>query len=121
MAIAGRGSGVILCRSAPLPVIFYQGRHTSFGYPIWSQPTGAQDAYNTGDIISHNGKLYRSKVDGNLWAPDAYPDGWEVVIVAAGADLLISLVPAELPMPDLPAAYTGLVCPVVLDRLGKLD
>lgn len=37
-----------------------------------------------------------------------------VVIVAAGADLLLSLVLAELPVLDLPVAYSGLVCPVVL-------
>lgn len=50
------------------------------GYPVWSQPTGAHDAYNTGDIVNYNGALYRSLIDGNTWAPDAYPDGWEVVM-----------------------------------------
>ena len=49
------------------------------GYPVWSQPSGAHDAYNTGDIVSHNGTLYKSAIDGNVWAPDAYPQGWEVV------------------------------------------
>ena len=48
------------------------------GYPLWSQPTGAHDAYNTGDIVSYDGTLYRSLIDGNTWSPDAYPDGWEV-------------------------------------------
>lgn len=46
-------------------------------YPEWVQPTGAHDAYNTGDIVSYKGKLYRSTIDGNVWAPDAYPAGWE--------------------------------------------
>ena len=49
------------------------------GYPIWSQPSGAHDAYNTGDIVNYNGTLYKSVIDGNVWAPDAYPQGWEVV------------------------------------------
>ena len=49
------------------------------GYPVWSQPTGAHDAYNTGDIVNYNGTLYKSLIDGNVWAPDAYPQGWEVV------------------------------------------
>ena len=49
------------------------------GYPEWVQPLGASDAYNTGDIVSYNGVLYRSTVDGNVWAPDAYPEGWEAV------------------------------------------
>lgn len=49
------------------------------GYPIWSQPTGAHDAYNTGDIVDYNGTLYKSLIDGNTYPPDAYPAGWEVV------------------------------------------
>lgn len=48
------------------------------GYPVWSQPTGAHDAYNTGDIVNYNGTLYKSLIDGNAWSPDAYPAGWEV-------------------------------------------
>lgn len=50
---------------------------TDAGYPVWSQPTGALDAYNAGDIVEQNGVLYRSTIDGNVWPPDAYPDGWE--------------------------------------------
>lgn len=49
------------------------------GYPVWSQPTGAHDAYNKGDIVNYNGSLYRSTIDGNIWSPDAYSAGWEVV------------------------------------------
>lgn len=48
------------------------------GYPKWVQPLGASDAYNKGDIVDYNGTLYRSTIDGNAWAPDAYPAGWEV-------------------------------------------
>lgn len=51
---------------------------TETGYPVWSQPTGAHDAYNTGDIVSYNDTLYRSLIDGNTWSPEAYPAGWEV-------------------------------------------
>ena len=49
---------------------------TSGGYPEWVQPLGASDAYNTGDIVSYNGTLYKSVIDANVWAPDAYPAGW---------------------------------------------
>lgn len=49
------------------------------GYPVWSQPSGAHDTYNTGDIVNYNGTLYRSLIDGNVWSPDAYPNGWEKV------------------------------------------
>lgn len=48
------------------------------GYPIWAQPSGAHDAYNTGDIVSYNGTLYQSTIDGNVWSPDTYKDGWKV-------------------------------------------
>jgi chitodextrinase len=50
------------------------------GYPVWSQPTGAHDAYNTGDIVNYNGTLYKCLIDGNVYAPDAYPAGWEVYV-----------------------------------------
>ena len=50
---------------------------TENGYPEWVQPLGASDAYNTGDIVSYNGVLYRSTIDNNVWAPDTYPAGWE--------------------------------------------
>lgn len=49
------------------------------GYPVWSRPTGAHDAYNTGDIVNYNGVLCESLIDGNIWSPDEYPAGWKVV------------------------------------------
>lgn len=51
---------------------------TDEGYPIWSRPTGAHDAYNTGDIVDYNGALYKSLIDGNVYSPDEYPSGWEL-------------------------------------------
>lgn len=48
------------------------------GYPIWSQPTGAQDAYNIGDIVEHNGTLYKSKIDGNTTEPGTDDRWWEI-------------------------------------------
>ena len=47
-----------------------------FGFPVWSQPTGAHDAYNTGDVVNYNGMLYKSLIDGNTYSPEAYPAGW---------------------------------------------
>ena len=49
------------------------------GYPVWSQPTGAHDAYNKGDIVDYNGTLYESLIDGNTYSPEAYPAGWKEV------------------------------------------
>lgn len=44
---------------------------TDAGYPIWSAPAGGHDSFNKGDIVSHNGALYQSLVDGNVWEPGA--------------------------------------------------
>lgn len=55
------------------------------------------------------------------WASEKARDGiWHkcgmivVVLVAAGTDLLLATVLANLPLVALPVEYTGLVCPVVL-------
>lgn len=48
------------------------------GYPVWSQPTGAHDAYNKGDIVNYNGTLYESLANGNTYSPDVYPANWTV-------------------------------------------
>ena len=48
-------------------------------YPEYVQPTGAHDAYNTGDKVTYNGKKYICKLDGCVWNPDTYPVGWEEV------------------------------------------
>ena len=50
---------------------------TPAGYPIWNRPSGAHDAYNKGDVVSYNEKLYKSLIDGNTWSPDEYPAGWK--------------------------------------------
>lgn len=46
-------------------------------YPEWVQPTGAHDAYQTGDRVLYNGVVYESVINGNVWAPDVYPAGWK--------------------------------------------
>ena len=48
--------------------------------PVWRQPTGAQDAYMTGDKVHYptaDDPVYRSIVDNNVWQPGVY--GWEMV------------------------------------------
>ncbi len=47
--------------------------------PVWKQPTGAQDAYMTGDKVYYPAKgdaVYISIMDYNTYAPDVY--GWEL-------------------------------------------
>lgn len=46
--------------------------------PEWVQPTGAQDAYNKGDKVKHNGKTWESDVDDNVWEPSVF--GWTEVV-----------------------------------------
>lgn len=46
--------------------------------PEWQQPS-ADNAYMKGDKVRYNGKIYESLIDNNVWAPDAYPDGWKEV------------------------------------------
>lgn len=46
-------------------------------FPEWIQPTGAADAYNTGDKVSHNNKHWVSVSDNNVWEPGVY--GWNEI------------------------------------------
>lgn len=48
-------------------------------YPEFVQPTGAHDAYQIGDRVLYNGKVYESTIANNAYSPDAYPQGWEKV------------------------------------------
>lgn len=48
--------------------------------PVWKQPTGAHDAYMTGDKVHYpdaEGAVYVSTIDYNTYAPTVY--GWELV------------------------------------------
>ena len=50
--------------------------------PVWKQPTGAQDAYNTGDKVHYpdaDSPVYESTIDNNVWSPEAYPAGWRML------------------------------------------
>lgn len=47
--------------------------------PVWRQPTGVQDAYQTGDLVHYpdaDGPVYESIMDNNVWAPNVY--GWVI-------------------------------------------
>ena len=43
-------------------------------WPEWVQPTGAHDAYNQGDKVSHLEKHWVSDIDANVYEPSVY--GW---------------------------------------------
>ena len=47
--------------------------------PVWRQPTGAQDAYQTGDKVHYptaDDDIWISTVNDNVWQPGVY--GWEI-------------------------------------------
>lgn len=51
------------------------------GIDIWTQPTGAHNAYNIGDKVHYpqsDSPVYVSTINGNVWSPDAYPAGWKL-------------------------------------------
>ena len=64
---------------AGAPALYTPVGLTEAGYPVWSQPSGAHDAYSAGDIVDYNGTLYKSLVDGNVWPPGSAPNMWEIV------------------------------------------
>jgi hypothetical protein len=51
----------------------------SEGYPVWSKPSGSHDAYNNGDIVNYKGTLYKSLIDANVYSPEEYEPGWEIL------------------------------------------
>ena len=44
------------------------------GIAAWVQPTGAHDAYQTGDRVTHNNKTWVSTRANNVWEPGVF--GW---------------------------------------------
>ncbi len=56
------------------PSLYKKIGFTDDGVSIWTQPLGSTDAYMKGDIVSHNGSLWTSDVDNNVWQPGIY--GW---------------------------------------------
>jgi len=55
--------------------LFKKVGFTPSGYPVWTQPLGASDAYMKDDIVSFEGSLWISTIDNNVWQPGVY--GWD--------------------------------------------
>lgn len=49
------------------------------GAPEYVAPTGAHDAYNTGDHVMFEGTEYVALQDGLVWSPAEFPEGWEKI------------------------------------------
>lgn len=48
-------------------------------YPEYVQPTGGHDAYKIGDKVTFEGKKYECLMNGCVWTPKAYPQGWKEI------------------------------------------
>ncbi len=46
--------------------------------PEWEQPNST-NPYSKGNKVMFNGSVYESLIDGNVWSPEAYPDGWKLI------------------------------------------
>ena len=79
VATDGDGGGTVTPDPTPEPEPQPEPEQPSEQLPEWKQPTGGHDAYKVGDRVTYNGKVYESTINGNVWAPDAYPQGWKVV------------------------------------------
>lgn len=53
-----------------------EGQQTSI--PDWEQPDST-NPYMIGDQVYYDGKVYESTIDGNVWSPTDYPQGWKIV------------------------------------------
>lgn len=61
------------------PSLFTKVLTSTDGQPSqWIQPDST-NPYMTGDKVIYNGHCYQSTIDNNVWAPDAYPDGWNML------------------------------------------
>lgn len=47
-------------------------------FPEWQQPD-ATNAYQIGDRVMYKGVVYESVIANNVWSPEAYPAGWQVI------------------------------------------
>lgn len=57
----------------------YHAKTAKWALP-YAAPTGAHDAYQTGEyMIWSDGQIYRCNTDNTVWGPDTLPGAWEVV------------------------------------------
>ena len=45
--------------------------------PAYVQPTGAHDAYQAGDRVTFQGRVYEAVINAVVWSPLAYPQAWK--------------------------------------------
>lgn len=58
------------------PALYEPVGLTKKGYVEWSQPAGAHDTYNKGQIVWYQEQLYMSTTDNNAYAPGVVDGQW---------------------------------------------
>lgn len=85
------------------PSLFAEVLTSEDGEPQeWQQPSST-NPYLTGDRVIYNGLVYESLIDNNVWSPDAYPQGWQL-ISEPGPEEPTETIP-EWVQPDATNAY----------------
>lgn len=77
--------------------------------------------YGKGECCTEGGKVYRSTIDNNVWAPSAYPQGWQEVSAddapvepdteEPGGGETVEPEPTPKPEPEEPETYPEFVQP----------
>ena len=90
--VAGINSAYLAARDGTVPKVEV-GADVS-AWPAWVQPLGAGlGVYCAGDVRQHNGKLWRSSVDNNVWEP--------------GVSQWVDITAELSPPPATPAAWSS--------------
>lgn len=62
-----------------VPALYVRVDDPADEWPEFVQPTGAHDAYAKGAKVTYKGQHYISLIDANVYSPEAYPQGWQLV------------------------------------------
>lgn len=62
---------------ANVPALWASAHVPGAGPQPWVQPQGAHDSYQIGDRVTHNGQVWESTINANVWEPGVA--GWIVV------------------------------------------
>ena len=60
------------------PALWKEVGITENGIPEWSQPISSADAYMLNDEVMHNGNIWVSDYDNNVWEPGVF--GWHIKV-----------------------------------------
>lgn len=80
----------------------------------WTQPDST-NGYVTGDIVSHNGKFYKSMVDNNVWEPGTTGAPW-TECAEDGGDIIAEYASGTIYSTGDQVVYNGVVYTSLIDN-----